>query len=168
MIELGWTHLVVVDADDLTDDEARAFAAADNRTADLAQYDDPALADWLVGIPDDLLLATGYDRSFLDDLLALTADVPVVMPPQPGEPRTAPGQYAPAGPVDESADGRGTDLNQALAAWNNSGTRAFVLTYSLGMYQELDAALARLRRAQDVGTNSDVIYNLITEADPGE
>jgi len=68
--ELGWTELAVVDADDLTEDEARAFAAADNRTGDLGAYDLEELAEWLAPLDDDLLLAAGYDSDALDELLA--------------------------------------------------------------------------------------------------
>lgn len=64
---LGWTHVAVVwtDDDDLT---AKAYALADNRTADLGSYDDASLAALLadVSIDPSLFVATGYS---LDDLL---------------------------------------------------------------------------------------------------
>lgn len=37
--ELGWTHLAAVAADDLTPEQIRGFALADNRTSDLGTYD---------------------------------------------------------------------------------------------------------------------------------
>jgi DNA modification methylase len=40
---LGWTRIAVADAADLTAAEAQAFALADNRTAELAGWDVPAL-----------------------------------------------------------------------------------------------------------------------------
>ena len=62
-----------VDDDDQT---AKAFALADNRTADLGTYDDQALADLLaeVAVDPELLLATGYS---LDDLADLSESLDV-------------------------------------------------------------------------------------------
>jgi len=72
-IELGWTEIATVDAGDLTDEEAKAFAVADNRTSDLADFDDEALAAMLAELSDaDLQLAAGYDA---DALAAMLADV---------------------------------------------------------------------------------------------
>jgi DNA modification methylase len=73
---LGWEQVAVVWADDLTADEATAFALADNRVADLGSYDDAdllAMIDTITYDPD-LLAATGYSAQDLDDLLALTDD----------------------------------------------------------------------------------------------
>lgn len=82
---LGWTHIAVVDADDLTEEQARAFAAADNRTSDLASYDDALLGEFLKGIEDlDLLTAAGY--SHLDVIELTTNQLPTVGgPPRDGE-----------------------------------------------------------------------------------
>ena len=67
--ELGWNKIAVVftDDDELT---AKAFALADNRTADLGTYDDDLLADMLGSVSSDLELleATSFDEK---DLLAL-------------------------------------------------------------------------------------------------
>jgi DNA modification methylase len=68
---LGWTKIAVVyvDDDDLT---ASAYALADNRTADLGDYDEELLANLLqeVAVDTDLLLASGYTTDDLNDLLA--------------------------------------------------------------------------------------------------
>jgi hypothetical protein len=65
--ELGWEQVAVVWADDLTADEATAFALADNRVADLGSYDD---ADLLAMLQDaDDLTGTGYSEQDLDHLL---------------------------------------------------------------------------------------------------
>lgn len=57
---------------DVNDVEARRILLADNRTADLATYDDNILADLLkdMAVMDGGLLGTGYDGDDLDDLLA--------------------------------------------------------------------------------------------------
>tara|TARA_R100000742_G_C4268482_1_gene86860 strand:- start:91 stop:1308 length:1218 start_codon:yes stop_codon:yes gene_type:complete len=67
--ELGWNKIAVVftNDDELT---AKAFALADNRTADLGTYDDDLLADMLGAVASDLemLEATSFTE---DDLFQL-------------------------------------------------------------------------------------------------
>ncbi len=69
--KLGWSEIavVVVDDDELT---AKAFALADNRTADLGSYDNELLAELLadVAVDESLLGATGYNTTDLDELIA--------------------------------------------------------------------------------------------------
>lgn len=72
--ELGWTEIAAVAANDLNEDEARAYAIADNRTQDLGTYDDELLATMVQKINDadhELLMAAGYDEDTLRDLLML-------------------------------------------------------------------------------------------------
>ncbi len=69
--QLGWTHIAVVwvDDDDLT---ARAFALADNRTADLGTYDDSDLLAMLQAVRDadaELFASTAYDEDALAELV---------------------------------------------------------------------------------------------------
>lgn len=72
---LGWTHLaaVVVDEDSV---EATAFALADNRSAELAEWDDGALAALLQSLPTDV--PTGFSDGDLEALLAELNPVEVV------------------------------------------------------------------------------------------
>ena len=78
---LGMTEVPVywVDVDD---EEAQRILLADNRTSDLASYDDNILADLLkdMVINGAGLEGTGYDGDDLDDLLA---DISVVDKPEP-------------------------------------------------------------------------------------
>lgn len=67
---LGMTDLPVhwLDVDDAT---ARRILLADNRTSDLATYDDEVLVQLLeAAAADDDLFGSGYDGDDLDDLLA--------------------------------------------------------------------------------------------------
>jgi ParB-like chromosome segregation protein Spo0J len=68
MRELGWEralcHLVDVD-----DEAARRIVLADNRTAELAGYDEQLLADLLAQMDGDLA-GTGWDQGALDKLVA--------------------------------------------------------------------------------------------------
>lgn len=72
---LGWQKIAVTWADDLSDDEARGFALADNRSADLGTYDEDLLAEMLSYVADDadLLAATGYDQGDIDKLIGVPA-----------------------------------------------------------------------------------------------
>lgn len=88
---LGWSEIAVVtvDDDDLT---AKAYALADNRTADLGTYDDDALRELLadVATDTDLLLSTGYSEADVDALMAdLTTDLGIA-PSEPPIPDSAP------------------------------------------------------------------------------
>lgn len=69
-IELGWEEIAVVFVND-DDQTARAYALADNRTADLGYYDDELLGVLLKQVSDDpeLLAATGYSEADLLDHL---------------------------------------------------------------------------------------------------
>lgn len=71
-VELGWDEIAVVWTDD-DDATAKAYALADNRTADLGDYDDDLLAALLADVQAegdaDLLAATGYDGPDLEKLL---------------------------------------------------------------------------------------------------
>lgn len=58
-VQLGLTEVPCIDASDLTEDQQRAFAIAENRTSDFAFFDLPKLAEVMVDIPADLL--AGFD-----------------------------------------------------------------------------------------------------------
>ncbi|XUL89925.1 ParB/RepB/Spo0J family partition protein [Streptomyces galilaeus] len=74
--ELGWDEIAVTYVD-VDDDAAARIVIVDNRTSDLAGYDEALLADILAELPD--LEGTGYDQDALDSLLD-TLDVPSVLP----------------------------------------------------------------------------------------
>ena len=66
---LGYKEIVIVETE-LEGEEAVAFAIADNRTAELAAWDDQALAQALDQLEGDLLPASGFDQIDIDVLLA--------------------------------------------------------------------------------------------------
>jgi DNA modification methylase len=91
--ELGWAEIAAtfVDADR---ELARRIVMVDNRTNDLAGYDDVALAELLSGLPE--LDGTGYDEAALSRLLDETraVELPGVdeeLPPRPESPSSRPG-----------------------------------------------------------------------------
>lgn len=68
--ELGWTEIQIVRTE-LAGVEATAFAIADNRTAELAEWDEDGLANVLQSLKvddADLLAATGYDAAEVDKM----------------------------------------------------------------------------------------------------
>lgn len=77
--QLGWDRIAVVWTDD-DDVAAKAYALADNRTAELGGYDDADLAALIGDVHDadhDLLDATGWTDADLESLLAkIGADEP--------------------------------------------------------------------------------------------
>ena len=94
MRALGWSECDIVRSD-LTGSEATAFAIADNRTAELATWDDDALAQQLAALQiedEALALATGYDAKEIE-ALALDASelVEDEVPEPPADPVTEPG-----------------------------------------------------------------------------
>lgn len=77
--QLGWTHVDVTFVD-VDDDRARRILLADNRTADLATYEDEQLADLLTALAEDeaaSFAGTGFTAADLDELMyALGRQVP--------------------------------------------------------------------------------------------
>jgi len=92
---LGWTEIAAVVVDE-TNVEATAFAIADNRTSELAEWDDATLAATLKALEVD---GVGLDELGFsdDDLEALVGDEPPVgvvedeIPEPPADPVTKPG-----------------------------------------------------------------------------
>lgn len=92
---LGWRTVKAIRTN-LTGAEATAFAIADNRTAELAEWDEAALHQQLAAIAiddEELLAATGFDEKELAKLAAAAA--PEVtedeVPEPPADPITQPG-----------------------------------------------------------------------------
>lgn len=94
---LGWTHIDCVRTD-LKGSDAIAYAIADNRTAELAEWDDDVLAATLNGLladDPDLLNAAGFSEEELTELLGDMGDgldvVEDEVPEPPVDPITKPG-----------------------------------------------------------------------------
>lgn len=68
--QLGWSHIAAVRYDDLTGAERTAYAIADNRTAELSEWDNDALRATLGTLDVTQLGAAGYTEDELKTLLA--------------------------------------------------------------------------------------------------
>lgn len=69
---LGWKEIDTVSADDLDELERKAYAIADNRTAELAKWNQEKLAQALADITeigDELGEASGFDHEAIVDLV---------------------------------------------------------------------------------------------------
>lgn len=68
---LGWKEIRIVRSS-LAGSEATAYAIADNRTAELAEWDDDSLAQTLAALQiedEELAIATGFDSTDIDSLI---------------------------------------------------------------------------------------------------
>ena len=97
--ELGWTEIAATFVD-VDEEQAKRIVLVDNRSNDLAGYDDGLLAELLEELPD--LDGTGYDLAALDALLdelgrPTFADEDE-LPAPPTEPTTRPGDLYRARP----------------------------------------------------------------------
>lgn len=91
--QLGWKEIAVVRSD-LIGSDATAFAIADNRAAELAEWDDDALAKTLAALQiedEELAKATGFDDADIDAMLAPAEVTEDAVPEPPVDPITKPG-----------------------------------------------------------------------------
>jgi DNA modification methylase len=90
--QLGYKEIEIVRSG-LEGSEATAYAIADNRTAELAEWDDDALAETLSALQiedEELFEATGFDATELDAMVLRDVEEDEV-PEPPAEPITKPG-----------------------------------------------------------------------------
>ena len=90
--ELGWTKIQITRTE-LAGVEATAFAIADNRSAELAEWDEDGLTKVLESLKvedADLLAATGYDAAEVDKMIGAEVTEDEV-PEPPAEPITKAG-----------------------------------------------------------------------------
>lgn len=74
--DLGWAEIAVTWVD-VDEDAAARIVLVDNRTNDLAEYDDSSLLDLLQSLPS--LDGTGYDTTALAELLASASEEPTAL-----------------------------------------------------------------------------------------
>lgn len=75
--KLGWKEIAVVIAPETWDAAtAKAFAIADNRTAELAAWDSPQLLSTLQELPPELILATGFSDVDISNMLKIWGEAP--------------------------------------------------------------------------------------------
>lgn len=114
---LGWDSIQAIQTD-LTGSEATAYAIADNRTAELAEWDDPVLMATLQSLEDEdreLLEACGYTEDELEKLLN-QFDVDEIDPPSLADGDREPFQQMTFTLHDEQAEAVKAAMEKAKAA----------------------------------------------------
>jgi len=128
-----------VDADDET---ATRILLADNRTSDLAFYDDEALFGLLKGLVEsEGLDGTGYDRAAYELLLQSVESDAIV-----------------------GGIRQGVIPEDRIDAYNELDIRSLILPYEFARYEPVAQGLARLRALWGMDTNADVVERLVVEA----
>jgi len=145
---LGWDRIAVIRLpESWTDAEVRAFAIADNRTSDLAEWDYAELVDSLGRIGDeDLIAASGYTVDEYDSLVAKLQE----------------------GAFDEQGgESGGVRSTPSLADYGeryaDKATRLLVCEFPNGTYVWLVDRLRDLRADLGVTNNADVVAFLVAE-----
>ena len=103
---LGWDKIATI-CTDLAGPDATAYAIADNRSAELAAWDDDALAKQLASLQatdEELAAATGFDAKAIEELIGKPEVVEDEVPEPPADPITKPGDLWLLGPFWECED----------------------------------------------------------------
>jgi hypothetical protein len=151
----GW-HTLAVHWRDVGDDEAHRILAVDNRTRDLATYDERALVRLLDAIGADDLAGTGYDLDTYDDLRALVDE-------QDAAALRAMQHDADAGtPARPPSQVRTTPTHKDyLDAYDGKGTRHLALIYPVDVFVWLVERLERIADAEQVESNAEAVLRLV-------
>jgi ParB/Sulfiredoxin domain len=127
---------------DCDDETAKRILLADNRTSDLAFYDDQQLFGLLKSLVDsEGLTGTGYDRAAYELLLQSIES-------------------------DEIVGGirQGLPPEERIDSYNELDVRSLILPYEGETYERVAYAFAQLREAWELETNAEVADRLVTEA----
>jgi hypothetical protein len=130
---------------DVDDKEAKRILLADNRTSDLAYYDDDALFAVLGSILDEgsNLKGTGYDDATYKLLLRTDSDTEEMY----------------VGNVNQ-----GMSPGDRAAIYEGSDIRSIILPFQGEVYDEVVQNLTSLRSSLDVKTNADVVRIILGQA----
>jgi hypothetical protein len=102
-LRLGWSHLAVLDVTEHFEakEQATTFAIMDNKSAELANWDYPMLAETLKALHDDWVKFTGFADFEIEPLIHGTFE-----PKKPGDM-----------PEHDDTDGVGNDENKGVSFW---------------------------------------------------
>jgi ParB-like chromosome segregation protein Spo0J len=138
--ELGWSHIAALANDFGSEEEARAYLLADNRTSELGSIDEDALAVQLAALSD--FEGTGYTEEEANEVAKRLAFL--------REP-----QFAPAG----------ADETPALDERSpTSGTFEVPLALEGDVRVDFARHVAMLRREWGLTTTTDIVVRAVREA----
>lgn len=145
-LALGWTDIEITRVpDDWSKDQITAYAVADNRTSDLASWDEEVLLDILADLSEyDLIAASGFTDDEIDDLRAIVEEA-------------EPDVTHPTNVTDSLTI---SDLAERYA---NRATRQLVSDYPNHVFVWVVERLGKLRLEKDLDSNSQAIVYLIEE-----
>jgi ParB-like chromosome segregation protein Spo0J len=127
---------------DCDDETATRILLADNRTSDLAFYDDEALFGLLrTLVESEGLDGTGYDRAAYELLLQSVESDSIV-----------------------GGIRQGVLPEERIDAFNELDIRSLILPYEFARYEPVASGLAMLRTAWSMDSNADVVERLVEEA----
>jgi len=131
-----------IDVDETT---AKRIMLADNRTQDLATYDQDALIALLQEVAPVGLDGTGYDGDDLDDLLASYEEAP------------------PLGGEVKNTD-RATDMETLMERYKDKATRTLIIELPLESFMWAVEAMAEYREGLGLHDNSEAVLRLLSDA----
>jgi ParB-like chromosome segregation protein Spo0J len=141
---LGWKAVSVTILPFSERDKVRAFAIADNRASDLADWDEDILLEALAEIDGSgLLEAAGYYDTELDDLRALLDE---------NDDETI---------LTKMNEERRDSVADMAARYEDRATRQVVLVYPLEVYSWIVDKLAQIRVESDLDTNAHAVAHII-------
>lgn len=154
--KLGWTEIAVVYVND-DDETATAYAIADNKIAQLGDWNVEELVFALEDLSPDLLEATGFNQMDIEDFTALLQEQEIAQP-------------KPVTQVEEDALKVKQDLSydEFLERYANRATRAIILYYPMDEFAWTNEALVRLAKELGASDNADAIHKLLKERYPDE
>lgn len=168
-LRLGLEQVPVIPLTHLSEAQRKAYILVDNKTAEMARWDDGLLASEINALERTFEMSLdglGWSGDELDDLRIameetidlgdLAAEMPDMAPPvasQPSEEETTEEQEVKS------------DKNYAefLENYKNKTTRALMLDYDLERFETLVDYLRILRDQYSVDNNADAVFLLIEE-----
>lgn len=148
--ELGWSEVdVTVVPEDWSEEQARAYAIADNRAGDLSEWNDEALLEALDALDGTALLeAAGFREEDLDDL---RAEIEEDVPGEKGTGKTTQGErYSPS-------------LADYAERYASKTTRFIALDYPNEVYLWVTDKLAAARTEFGLDSNAATVLRILEE-----
>jgi hypothetical protein len=160
-VELGMETLPVIYVD-VDDEHALAIMLADNRTTDVAGYDDRALLELLEQLPS--LAGTGYDKDDFNDLLATMQELPTytISSGDTNELTPVSNTTKYGGPADRNDE---PSYGERLETYKTKSIRSVILDYEIDVFQEVVDMAGRVREKFHVNTNADLFTALLRKED---
>jgi hypothetical protein len=157
-LALGWESINVVRVPgDWSEDRIRAFAVADNRIAELSEWNMTELFEDLSGLNLELLEATGFTLDDIDDYGALLEEqASPVIPPGV--------EVADAGLNRKSHVDEATGYADFLERYAARATRNVVLEFPAAEYSWINDQFVAYRNRHGLESNSEAVVKMIAEA----